>query len=290
MTALPVSHSRGVLLMLGAMAFFAATDVFIKLNAGTISPAHTTLLLMGGGCIVFGLMALIEGHSLRDRRAFAPILLVRYLCEMAGAFGLVLALAHAPLPAVAAIMQAGPLVVTLAGLVFLGERVRGPQWLAIGVGFFGVLLIIQPWGAGFTLALVWPVISMLGFAGRDVTTRLTPPGMGSSALATFTMIAALPGAVLWCVLAEGQVLPDRIPLIPTLGMVGCGALAYMLLIAATRSTALSVLAPFRYARLIFLMVLGLAVFGEWPTPLTVLGAVLIVGSGLFSMGYARRGG
>ena len=280
-------NTRGILLMVGAMAVFALADVFIKLASVTMSPAHTTLLLLGGGGLVFAAIARVEGHSLRNPHAFAPALLLRYLSEIMGSFGIVISLALVPLSTVGAIIQAAPLTVTVGAVLFLGERVGWRQWAAVCVGFAGVLLIVQPGAEGFSLAILWPVLAMLGLSGRDLTTRRIPADLPSTVLAAYTMLATMPPAILWCLIAEGQLFPDPIQWGYTAGMVTCGALAYLMLIAAIRGTELSVVAPFRYSRLVFLMLLGTLVFGERPGPLVLLGAALIVVSGIYTMW--RRG-
>ncbi len=278
---------HGIALMVLSMAGFAVADVFIKLASGTMSPAHTTFLLMGGGGIVFAAIAKSQGEALLDRKAFAPILLLRYLTEIIGTFSIVLALATAPLSTVGAVLQAAPLVVTVGAVMFLGERVSWSQWAAIALGFIGVLLIIQPGAEGFQITALWAVVAVLGFSGRDLTIRLAPPGMASSRLATYSMAAAIPFAIVWCLKTQGTLLPPEANWGYVVAMVGFGAAGYLLLITSIRSAKVSVVAPFRYARLVFLMLLGALVFGERPDAPVLLGAALIVGSGVFTMWNGR---
>jgi drug/metabolite transporter (DMT)-like permease len=279
---------RGIALMIISMAFFAGTDVFVKLASGTMSPAHTTLFLMGGGGVIFAVLAKSQGEVLFSRGAFAPILLVRYVTEMMGAFGIVLALATAPLSTVGAIIQATPLVVTVGAVVFLDERVSWRQWAAIAVGFCGVLLIIQPGADGFQVSVLWALVAMVGLSGRDLTTRLTPAGMASSRLATYTMAAAMPFAIFWCLSTQGSLIPADPNWGYVVAMIGFGAVGYLLLIASIRSTAVSIVSPFRYSRLIFLLFLGVFLFEERPTPMILLGAALIVASGIYTMWQSHR--
>jgi drug/metabolite transporter (DMT)-like permease len=71
-------------------------------------------------------------------------------------------------------------------------------------------------------------------------------------------------------------------------MIGFGAVGYLLLIASIRSTAVSIVSPFRYSRLIFLLFLGVFLFEERPTPMILLGAALIVASGIYTMWQSHR--
>lgn len=283
MTPKPDNTPRGIWLMVASMASFAVADMFIKMASSTMSAAHTTLLLMGGGLLVFALLAKLQGAALWERAAVSKIMLIRYGAEMMGSFGIVLALSSVPLSTVGAIIQATPLVVAAGAVVFLKERVSWRRWSAIFVGFLGVLLIVQPGGAGFDANIVWPVVAMIGLAGRDLTTRASPPDMASASLATYTMAAVMPFAALWCALTQETVLPVAPNWGLVAAMVGFGALGYMLLIASVRATQVSVVSPFRYSRLIFLLVLGVVVFGERPDAVMLLGAGIVIASGIYTM-------
>lgn len=274
---------RGIWLMIASMGAFAVADTLIKLASGTITPAQTAVLLTGGGLIVFAVLAKAEGATLFSRAALTPVMLLRYVAEMVGLLGMIMALSTVPLSTVGAILQATPLVVVAGAVLVLGEKVSWRRWAAIGVGFFGVLLIVQPGSAGFEPSVLWAVIAMLGLAGRDLTTRLTPPGMASSALATLTMIAIVPFAALWCVLSGDALIPPQVNWAIAIGMSGFGAFGYMLLIASMRAAEVSVVSPYRYARLIFLLIFGVVFFDERPDALMLLGAAIIIASGIYTM-------
>ncbi len=269
--------------MIGGMAMFAIADSFIKLAAGTMSPAHTTFLLMGGGLIVFTVIALLEGQKLWNRDAFNTVLMVRYVAEMVGAFGMVLALSSAPLSTVGAIAQAAPLLIVAGAALFLNEQVGWRRWIAIFVGFFGVLLIVQPGSGTFEPALLWAVVSVFGFAARDLLTKLAPATIPSSSMSSYTMLAAMPFTAVWCLMAEGQLLPEDPNWFYVLGMVGFGSIGYLSLIASMRIAPMSIVAPFRYTRLIFLLFIGVFIFGETPSVLMLIGAILVLLSGGYTM-------
>lgn len=269
--------------MIGGMAMFAIADSFIKLAAGTMSPAHTTFLLMGGGLIVFTVIALLEGQKLWNKDAFNGILMVRYVAEMVGAFGMVLALSSAPLSTVGAIAQAAPLLIVAGAALFLNEQVGWRRWIAIFVGFFGVLLIVQPGSGTFEPALLWAVVSVFGFAARDLLTKLAPATIPSSSMSSYTMLAAMPFTAVWCLMAEGRLLPEDPNWFYVLGMVGFGSIGYLSLIASMRIAPMSIVAPFRYTRLIFLLFIGVFIFGETPSVLMLIGAILVLLSGGYTM-------
>jgi len=276
-------NARGIALMVLSMGSFALADTFVKLSASSLSPAQVLFFLNGGGLVLFLIIAVLRGERLSDPRAFAPILLLRYFSEVFGMVGMVLALTYIPLSTVGAITQATPVLVAVAAVLFLGEKVSWRRWSSIIVGFIGVLLIVQPGSQNFDPAVLWALVALAGLSIRDLTTKLAPDGMGSASLASYTMIAALPVAVAWVMYNGESLIPAHTRWIIVLPMILLGSLGYLLLIASIRIATVSVVTPFRYARILFLMALGVLVFGERPGILMLVGAALIIASGLYLM-------
>lgn len=281
------SNLRGIVLMVLSMAAFAMADTLIKLVSGSVAPAQIMFLMMAGGSFMFCLIAKLQGARLMDRRIFAPVFLVRYLAEVVAMVGMVMALTLVPLSTVGAIIQATPLLVALGAVVFLGEKVSWRRWSTIVLGFAGVLLIVQPGADGFDALSLWAVLSMIGLSVRDLTTRMTPPDMASASLAAYSAIAALPFAMAWIVMDGDTFLPPEADWVFLISIILLGSLGYLLLTASIRSTSLSIVAPFRYARLLFMVILGMAVFGERPGVSMLAGTALIVFSGLYMMWRER---
>ena len=206
--------------------------------------------------------------------------------------GMVLALTYVPLSVVGAITQATPLLVVLGAVLWLGEKVSWRRWSAIAVGFLGVLLIVQPGAEGFDASVFWAVLSMIGLSVRDLTTRLTPEGMRTSSLGAYSMLAALPVSIAWLIWAGEARIPVGINWWMVTVMVLLGSLGYGLLIVSIRVAEISKVTPYRYSRLLFLLVIGVVVFGERPNARVLVGAGLIVASGLYTMWRERtvRGG
>lgn len=281
-------NARGISLMVLSMGAFALADTLVKMSTSFLSPPQVLYLLIGGGLILFSLMAKLQGETLLDRRAFAPILLLRYVSEVFGMVGMILALAHVPLSTVGAITQASPILVTVGAVLFLGEKVSWRRWSSIIVGFVGVLLIVQPGAVGFDPAVLWAVLAMVALSIRDLTTRLTPAGMPSTCLATYTMTAAIPFVIGWVLYSGDSLLPSQVNWLIAIPMIGLGSVGYMLLIASLRMAEASVVMPFRYSRIIFLLVLGILVFHERPGILVLIGAALIILSGIYMMWREQR--
>lgn len=269
--------------MVTSMAAFAVADTLIKLASISMSPAHTTLVLCVGAATVFSLLAKLQGDPLWHRDALKPVMLFRYIAEMVGSFGIVLALVSVDLSTLGAIMQATPLLAVAGAVLLLGEKVSWRRWSAILVGFLGVLMIIKPGAQSFDTSVLWAVIAMVGLSARDLTSRALPATLSTSQVAAFTMIAITPVSILWCALSQDTLLPQNPDWWLVIGMTGFGAFGYMLLTSSVRMAQVAVVSPFRYSRLIFLLALGITVFGERPDILTLTGATLIIASGIYTM-------
>ena len=259
------NNAKGIVLMLFSMAAFALGDTFVKRSGSFLSPAQIMFFLISGGLILFALIAVAKGENLKEPRAFAPVLLLRYCTEMIGLLGMIMALTSVPLSIVGAVTQASPILVAVGAVIFLRETVSWRRWSSIAIGFCGVVLVIQPWGESLDYAVLWAVVALVGFSVRDLVTRLTPPDIASASLATFTMVAALPFTATWVLFTGEKFFPAEINWIIVGCMVILGSVGYLLLITSLRLGELSAIMPFRYSRIVFLLIFGVLFFGESPS-------------------------
>jgi len=146
-----------------------------------------------------------------------------------------------------------------------------------------MLLIVQPGAIEFDFQVLWAILALVSLSVRDLTTRLVPADMASTSLATYTMAAALPFTVGWVYFNSETLLPAQVNWLVVFPMVVLGAIGYMLLIASIRIAEVSIVMPFRYTRIIFLLGVGVLVFQEKPDALMLSGAALIVVSGIYMM-------
>ena len=277
------NNAKGIVLMLFSMAAFALGDTFVKRSGSFLSPAQIMFFLISGGLILFALIAVAKGENLKEPRAFAPVLLLRYCTEMIGLLGMIMALTAVPLSIVGAVTQASPILVAVGAAIFLRETVSWRRWSSIAIGFCGVVLVIQPWGESLDYAVLWAVVALVGFSVRDLVTRLTPPDIASASLATFTMIAALPFTATWVLFTGEKFFPAEINWIIVGCMVILGSVGYLLLITSLRIGELSAIMPFRYSRIVFLLIFGVLFFGESPSLSMLLGSALVIVSGIYLM-------
>jgi drug/metabolite transporter (DMT)-like permease len=281
--------TRAILFMVFAMAFFALEDMFLKVLAGRVPLGQVLVLLGIGGTAMFGALALSRGEPLLSPDLLARSVLLRMTGEALGTIGFATAIALTPITTASAIVQAMPLTVTLGAALFLGEKVGWRRWSAIAAGFLGVLVVIRPGTEGFEPMSLFAVLGVLGLSLRDLATRMVPARIGSAQLSAWSFAATVPAGLAWNLVAGAS----WVPLAPSgwglfAATQGVGVLAYAALVQATRRGAVAVVAPFRYSRIVFAMIVGTLVFGERPDHWTLAGTGIIVASGLYALWRETR--
>lgn len=281
-------NARGALFMTGAMAAFVINDALMKLVSAEL-PLLQAIFLRG--VFTTALFLLIARHmgvlrhlpGRRDRILIA----LRSLAEAGSTYFFLSALFHMPLANVTAILQALPLTITLAGALFLREAVGWRRLMAIAVGFVGVLLIVRPDTTGFDQYALMALVAVVLVTARDLLTRgmsrsvpsLMPALAASVAVTLFAAIGSV--SVEWAIPSPGAG--------AALGGAGLLLIAgYLLGIMAMRVGELAMVSPFRYTGLVWALVLGYTLFGDWPDTLTLAGAALIVATGLFTFYREHR--
>lgn len=275
---------RGSLFMVLSMCAFAAEDAFLKYAFQDIPRGMAFTLFGLVAMSICALMSLRAGEAVFPASFLSRGLLVRSGIELIGRLFYTLSLAFVSLSLTSVILQATPLVVTLGAALLFGEKVGPRRWVAMLIGFAGVLLILRPAPGVFEPLVILPVIGMLGFAGRDLATRASPPSVSGRQLGTLGfLVVTTAGLVIW---AFDPRLPTAWPPL-SFGAVACaaivGTIAYNSLTVAMRSGEISVVAPFRYSRLLVALVIAYMAFGERPDALTLVGGALIVATGLFTL-------
>ncbi|MDR9485557.1 MULTISPECIES: DMT family transporter [Sediminimonas] len=284
-----MENIRGAVLMVAAMAGFALEDTFIKTLAQDLPVGQILILLGIGGALVFAVLALLRHDRLLSRDLLDRWVILRNTGELIGTVGFVTAISLTPLSSASAILQALPLAVTLGAALFMHEQVGWRRWSAILVGFSGVLLIIRPGLEGFDAASLFAVQGVVGLAIRDLATRAVPRAISSMQLSTYAFATVVPaGAILLAIDPAPASMPRAEHWAALAAAMAFGVAAYYAIVAAMRMGDISVIAPFRYSRLIFAMLIGVIHFGERPDALTLTGAALIVGSGLYTIEREAR--
>ena len=281
-------NMRGAALMMGSMAAFTFNDASIKLLAEGLPTFQVVALRGVGATLLIALLAHLTGAFRRPvPRADRPLVAWRSAAEVASFVPFILALTHMPLANLTAILQALPLTITAASALVLGERVGWRRWTAIGIGLVGVLLIVRPGAADFDRWSLMALLAVLAVTLRDLVTRRLSPAVPSLTVSVVSAAGVtLTGALLslgepWQPVRAGQ---GALILAAACFVLG----GYLLSIMAMRVGEVAVVTPFRYTALLWGLVLGFAVFDEWPRPMTLVGAALVAATGLYTL--LREGG
>ena len=279
-----MDNIRGAAFMVFAMFCFAVEDGLIKLLADDIPVGQILSVICLGGLIAFLAWSAAKGEHLWQPDYLDGKVLLRSLCDVGGSVMFVTSLTLIPLTTASAVIQATPLVVTMGAAIFLGQAVGWRRWMAIIVGFIGVLIIIRPGMEGFTPATLLAVGGMLGLAARDLFTRGLTVKLTGPQLATHTFALIVPAGLL-LMLFQGQslVMPDARQSLTLLGAIIIGMIAYLAIVAATRGGNAGIISSFRYSRMIFALIIGYVMFAEVPDAPTLIGAAIIIASGIYTL-------
>lgn len=280
---------RGALLMTLSMAGFAVEDTLIKTVSRSL-PVGEILMIFGlGGMIVFALLTLARGERVFHPAVFTRHMALRAGFELSGRLFYTLAIVLTPLSSASAILQATPLVVTLGAALVFHEKVGALRWAAIFVGLGGVLMILRPGAAGFSALSILAVLGTLGFAGRDLATRAAPPVLSNLQLGVWGFAVLIPTGALLLSGTAGAVMPTAAVALRLALTVLVGVAAYLALTMAMRVGQVAAVTPLRYTRLVFALLIGVLLLGERPDTLTMIGAAVVVASGLVTILTGRRG-
>ncbi len=272
----------GILFMIGATIVFAAQDGISRHLASeynvfmviTIRYWFFAAFVMAVAMKQVGSLRKAAQTSQRGLQIFRAFVLVAEICVMVLAFT-VLGLVESH-----AVFVCYPLLIAALSGPILGETVGWRRWAAIGVGFLGVLVILQPGSGVFQLAALIPLVSALLFALYGLLTRYVARKDTSATSFFYTgvwgMIFITPfGLYMW----QPMTAPDwgwMAALCVT------GALGHWFLIKCYEMAEASAVQPFAYMQLPFAATVGLVIFGEEMRTNVIIGAVLVVAAGLFT--------
>jgi len=200
-------------------------------------------------------------------------------------FLIVNSLARLPLNEVIAILFVGPLFIAVLAGPMLGERVGVHRWLAVLIGFTGMLIMVRPGSDAFQIVALLPVVAALVATMRDLVTRRISGEESSTAILFYSMVAlSLAGLATapfgWRPLDAADLATAAF----TGVMFGLG---HFFIIEAFRHGEATTVAPYRYGNLIWAALLGFVLWGEIPSLWVLAGTPLVVGSGLYILWIER---
>jgi len=274
--------------MMMSMACFAVEDTFIKLLSARL-PATQILFSIGfGGALITLVLAIVLNVNLADKILLNKHVISRTIADLFGALSFTSAMVLIPMSLLASILQATPLFVTLGAAILLGEKVRWRRWSAIFIGFLGVIIILQPGYGSFQLASLLGLAAVLCLALRDVVTRDMATEIPTLTVTFYACLAMGSAGFIAYPFFGPPIMPTTYEAIILICAAIIGLTGYFLLVLATRKGDVSVIAPFRYSRLLFSLGLASLILGEKLTLPILLGGLLVVSSGIYTFGRERR--
>jgi drug/metabolite transporter (DMT)-like permease len=199
----------------------------------------------------------------------------------------VIALRYLQLDQTVSIMFATPFLVAALAGPLLGEWIGPRRWAAISVGFLGVILVMRPGVGGIHPAAALTVVGTMLYAIYIITTRVLARTDSTETTLFYSNIVG--------VIATSALLPfvwttprDWLVAIVMIAIGGFGALGHFLLIAAHRLAPAAILSPFIYSQLVWMILLGYVVFNDVPNRWTLIGASIVIASGLYLLFRERQ--
>lgn len=282
-------HNRiGIAWMVLGMSAFIGNDAIMK-AVGERLPAAQMIVVRGVMAIaVILLVAARMGALGRIRDVARGWVLLRASCEGLGTVLYLAALFHLPLANITAINLSSPLFIVVLAKVFLHERVDRARWLAIALGFAGVLLVVQPRADGFSIYAWVCLLATVIYAVRDLLTRKI------SAATPSILVTLATAGVVWLMAGLVMAFQGWTPMQGRdLGWLALASLllstGYYALITAMRLGEMTVIAPFRYVGLLWAVLIGYFVWGTLPNAMGWCGIALLIGAGLHMIRQQRRG-
>jgi drug/metabolite transporter (DMT)-like permease len=216
-----------------------------------------------------------------------PGMALRSLFFVATTGTIVVSFSLLPLALVTAIAFSSPLFVVAFSHLFTDEKVGPRRWLAVLAGFAGVLVIVRPGEAGFEMVLILPVLAALFAGSRDILTRGLSRTESSISILLWSNLAVIAVALAVTTVQGWQGVTGTAALL-LLFNGALNAVAHFLIIEALRLGEASLVSPFRYSGLIWAIMLGLVIWGDFPDSWTLAGAVLLVASGVYIIERSPR--
>jgi drug/metabolite transporter (DMT)-like permease len=276
------NNQRGILVVCACMASYTVNDVLVKKILQTYPVGETIFVRGFMSALLLGLSVFAFGHGAKLRAALSTTLCWRSAFDGLSTAGFIAALAHMHLANLAAVQQIAPLLITALSVLLFHETVGLRRWTAIGIGFAGAMLVIKPVPSAFDVWTLAAAGAAFAAALREILTRRIGYGFPAIVVAFWAAVGITICGLFFIAIEDWRLFEthDLLQLFVAAFFVG---LAIYLLAVAFRDVDLSVVAPFRYTYLLTSGLGGYLVFREVPDAWTVVGAVLIVGSGIYTL-------
>ena len=269
------------------MAGFAANDALLKYGFDELGLYQSIFIRGVFSTLLLATWAYYKGAFSEVAQSLNGLVLLRVTGEVGGTICFLSALISISLADASAILQAVPLVVTVAAIVFLGERVGPKRIVATLVGFVGVLIIIKPGGDDFNIYYLVALAAVGFIVLRDISTRKLTSDVSTELVAFLTalgvMLLGLVGSFFeeWSGVSIGQY--SNLFFASVALLVG-----YLFTVLAFRQGDVGFVAPFIYTYLVWAIILSIVMFAEYPDQYTTVGSIIVVVTGLYSFWIEQK--
>lgn len=270
---------QGILIALLGCALYSVHDALIKLLGAGLPAIQIAFFANLLALPVLLLLMIAQGKPVVLRPANPGWMAIRVVAVMAATLGAFIAFLELRLAETYSILFAAPLLITLLAVPFLGETLRWRRGIAVAVGLIGVLIVLQPRAGTLGIGHAAALVSAIGNAMVHITARRIGK---SETLITMLLYPALGNAILM-----GAAMPflfqpvsgAQFGLLMILALLA--VVAMLCLVQAFKRAEAALVAPMQYSQLLWGTLFGYAFFNETPAGNTVMGAVIIIASGLY---------
>lgn len=264
---------RGIILAIASGAFFASMHGSVRLLSQDLDAMEIAFFRAFFGFLFFTPLLIRTRLSvLRTRRL--PLHLLRGIFNGASLLLWFTALSMVPLGDATALSLMGPLFVALGAMLVLGERVRGPRWTALAIGFAGALIIVRPGFQEVNLGMIFVLVSMLFVTcSKLIAKSLSRTDQPSTIVAYLSLTMMVPSGVALIFVWQTPTI-EQLLFMVLIGFLGsCG---HLLLTTAYKIADISAVEPVVFARLVWAAIVGWFMFAEFPGLWVWIGGALVV--------------
>jgi len=277
---------RGIILAITSGAFFASMHGSVRLLSQDLDAMEIAFFRAFFGFLFFTPLLIRTRLSvLRTRRL--PLHLLRGIFNGASLLLWFTALSMVPLGDATALSLMGPLFVALGAMLVLGERVRGPRWTALAIGFAGALIIVRPGFQEVNLGMIFVLVSMLFVTGSKLIAKsLSRTDQPSTIVAYLSLTMMVPSGVALIFVWQTPTI-EQLLFMVLIGFLGsCG---HLLLTTAYKIADISAVEPVVFARLVWAAIVGWFMFAEFPGLWVWIGGALVVAGSTWLARHEARG-
>jgi drug/metabolite transporter (DMT)-like permease len=273
---------KGIAAMVAATALFTCGDAAMKLVSSSLPTGETVFVRGLSTVTIVTVAAFWTGAIYRLRDALVRPMGWRSVGDVGSALFFQGALARMPFADLMGILQVTPLSLTAASALFLGEQVGWRRWTAVALGFTGALLVIKPGSSAFNAWALLGVLSVLCGTLRDVSTRRLDVALSPLLIMMLSQLVVA-SAGLVCLVFETWKVPNVGEFFVLVFASVFSLAGHLCVIYSLRSGELAAVAPFRYAGIVWAILLGYLIWKELPDTLSLGGISILVSAGLYTL-------